>query len=184
MLRSTARVFTRKVSIKSLPHETQPTNKYNGARSKFNVKPVPTEGLIYNPPASLPSAKDTPRAFLPANDPRLSIMADKFKTYTVKELDTMPIIYATKKEYDLTLEIVEQIFTLRHDNPKEWTIAKLAAKFNVDPKKVNIVTGLSEQKQLAILLKLERQKEKWSQKKKVARDDRKKRKQMWLRNEF
>ncbi|QBM89759.1 ribosomal protein subunit L20 [Metschnikowia aff. pulcherrima] len=178
------RTATRRISIKSLPHETQPVNKYNAVRSKFNIKPVPTQGLIYNPPASMPTVKETPRAFLPPNDPRLSVLAEKFKTYTPEELSEMPIIYATKKDNSLTPETVQEIIALRNEDPEKWSIAKLAAKFNVDAKKVNVITGISRKKQLLVLAQLLGQEKEWTEKRRLAREERRKRKQMWLRNEF
>lgn len=174
----------RKYSIKHLPVETQPANKYNAARSAFNLKPVPTQGLIYNPPAALPSLKDTPKVFLPPNDPRLKFMADKFKVYSQEELAEMPVIYGAKRDYTLTPEIIEQIIKLRSEDPDTWTIAKLAARFNVDAKKVNVVTGFSHQKQQRMLLELTKLKSEWSEKKALARQDRHRRKQQWLRGEF
>ncbi|OBA21127.1 hypothetical protein METBIDRAFT_11693 [Metschnikowia bicuspidata var. bicuspidata NRRL YB-4993] len=178
------RTATRNISIKSLPHELQPKNKYNAVRSKFNMKPVPTQGLIYNPPASMPTVKETPRAFLPPNDPRLKLLAEKFKTYTPEELEEMPVIYATKKDNSLTPEIVQEIIALRSEDPDKWSIAKLAAKFSVDAKKVNVITGSSKERQQKVLAQLAEQQSQWTGKKRLARDDRVKRKQMWLRNEF
>lgn len=174
----------RSYSFKAVPFEAQPKNRYSATRSKFNVKPVPTQGLIYNPPASMPSVTDTPRAFLPPNDPRLKVLADKYKTYTQAELDDMPIIYATRKDNSLTPDLVREMVTLRLENPDKWTVAALSAKFNVDRKKVNVVTGVCKERQLAVLQELEKQQKKWLEKKRHARDDRWKRKQMWLRSEF
>lgn len=174
----------RRYSIKHLPVETQPTNKYNAARSAFNLKPVPTNGLIHNPPAAMPSLKDTPKVFLPKSDPRLKFMADRFKVYSPEELAEMPVIYGAKKDYDLTPEIIEQIVKLRTEDSNKWTIAKLAEKFNIDAKKVNVITGFSLQKQQKMLQELTKLKKGWSQSRKMAREDRTKRKQMWLRGEF
>lgn len=176
--------LVRGYSIKALPFEAQPKNKYNAARSAFNIKPVPTQGLIHNPPASMPSIKETPKAFLPKNDPRLKIFAGKFKTYTRAELDEMPLIYATLKDNSLTPELVEQIVTLRAENPDKWSIAKLAAKFNVDAKKVNVITGVSKEKQAQVLDQLKELKSHWPVKKLHAREDVVRRKHMWLSNKF
>lgn len=174
----------RKYSIKNLPVESQPKNKYNAARSAFNLKPVPTNGLIHNPPASMPSLKDTPKVFLPKNDPRLKFMADRFKVYSPEELAEMPVIYGAKKDYNLTPDIIDQIVKLRNEDSDKWTIAKLAEKFNVDSKKVNVITGFSLEKQQKMLKELTKVKNSWSESKKMARQDRAKRTQMWLRGEF
>lgn len=175
---------TRRLSLKSIPLETKPQNKYNAQRSKFNIKPVPTQGLIHNPPASMPSVKQTPRSFLPPNDPRLTVMADTFKTYTSEELAEMPLIYSTKKDNSLTPELVQEIVTLRQQDPAKWSIAQLAAKFNVDARKINVITKVSEEKQRAVLEQLAERQMAWSERRRHARDDRVKRKHLWLRNEF
>lgn len=174
----------RSYSIKHLPYESRPTNLYNPVRSAFNLKPKPIQGLIHNPPAAAPSLKDTPRAFLPKTDPRLTVLAEKYKTYTPEELADMPIIYAHKKEYNLTPETVQEIIELRHEDPEKWSVAKLAQKFNVDTRKVNVITGFSKEKQKKVLSELQTVKSQWNAGKKSARHDRLRRKQMWLRAEF
>ncbi|RKP28881.1 hypothetical protein METBISCDRAFT_28698 [Metschnikowia bicuspidata] len=174
----------RSYSIKNLPYESRPTNLYNPVRSAFNVKPKSTQGLIHNPPAAAPSLKDTPRAFVPKIDPRLTVLAEKYKTYTPEELADMPIIYAHKKEYNLTPEIVQEIIALRHEDPEKWSVAKLAQKFNVDTRKVNVITGFSKEKQEKVLSELQTVKSQWNAGKTSARHDRLRRKQMWLRAEF
>lgn len=178
------RLSVRKYSVKNLPYESRPTNLYNPVRSAFNIKPKTTEGLIYNPPASAPSLKNTPRAFIPPNDPRLSVLAETFKTYTAQELADMPIIYAHKKEYNLTPEIVKEIIQLRQEDPVKWSVGQLAKKFNVDIKKINVITGFSKIKQEKALAQLEAAKAKWNEASKRARVDKARRKQMWLRGEF
>ncbi|KAF3988332.1 hypothetical protein FT663_04088 [Candidozyma haemuli var. vulneris] len=176
----------RRYSLKNLPHETQPINKYNNSRSGFNVKPVRSQGLIYNPPASAPSYRETPKLFLPKNDPRLKILEDKWKVYTPEELENMPLIYGIKKQkdYSLTPEVVGEILKLRQENPDEWTIPKLAKKFNVDKTRVNVISGISKDRQAKVLKELETIKESWSARRSLARQDREKRTQQWLRGEF
>lgn len=132
----------------------------------------------------MPTVKETPRAFLPPNDPRLTVLAEKFKIYTPEELSEMPIIYATKKDNSLTPEIVQEIIALRKENPDKWSISKLATKFGVEAKKVNVITGASKEKQEKVLAQLAEQQSQWTEKRRLAREDRRKRKQMWLTNEF
>lgn len=180
------RRFTRNYSIKNIPHQTKPQNKYNAHRSTFNLKPVHHDGLIYNPPASAPSYYETPQLFLPKNDPRLTVLAEKYKVYTKEELDDMPLIYGIRKQkdYSLTPEVVEQIVSLRNSNPHEWTISKLAKKFNVEPEKVNVVTGFNKERQQKVKEELEKVKQTWSEETMLARNERAKRQQTWLRNDF
>lgn len=115
--------------ISQIPYEAKPRNKFNPVKSAFNFKPVPTPGLVFNPPASLPSVKQTPRAFLPPNDPRRNLPIHK--TYTDEELADMPIIHGTTKKYDVTEETAKEIINLRVSDPQTWTISKLCKKFNV-----------------------------------------------------
>lgn len=176
--------LVRKYSLKNLPYESRPTNLYNSVRSAYNIKPVAKPGLIYNPPASAPSLKDTPRAFIPPNDPRLTVLAEKFKTYTSDELADMPIIYAHKKEYNLTPEIAQEIIRLRKEDPNKWTVGNLAKKFNVEANKVNVITGFSPSRQQKVLAEIEAAKIRMKDAAKRARADRVKRKLMWLRGEF
>lgn len=174
----------RRYSVKSLPLELKPKNKFNAVRSAFNIKPVPSQGLIHNPPAAMPSFKQTPKLFLPANDPRLTILADTYRVYSQEELDEMPVIHGAKKDYDLTPEIINEVVKLRQDDPETWTIAKLAARFNVDARKINVISGDSAVKTAKLRQQLEIEKSTWSAEKTLARSDRVKRKQLWLRNEF
>lgn len=182
MLRSA----TRRYSLKSLPFESQPRNKFNAQRSAFNLKPVKKDGLIYNPPASAPSYKETPQLFLPKNDPRLKYLEGKWKVYSEEELADMPLIYGVQKLKDhlLTPEVVGEILKLRQQDANQWTISKLAQKFNLDKTKVNVITGISKDRQKKVLSELESVKEAWSSKRKLARQDREKRVQQWLRGEF
>ncbi|QEL57988.1 hypothetical protein SBP28_000016 [Candidozyma auris] len=119
----------RRYSLKSLPYEAQPKNKYNAQRSAFNLKPK-------------------------------------------------------EKDYSLTPEVVGEILKLRRENPDEWTVPKLAKKFNVDKVKVNVISGISKERQEKVLQELEEVKSTWSAKRKLARQDREKRTQQWLRGEF
>lgn len=106
--------------------------------------------------------------------------------YSEEELDNMPLIYGIKKEkdYSLTPEVVGEILKLRRENPDEWTVPKLAKKFNVDKVKVNVISGISKERQEKVLQELEEVKLTWSAKRKLARQDREKRTQQWLRGEF
>lgn len=174
----------RRYALKAVPYEAQPKNKYNAVVSAYNIKPVPTPGLIHNPPAAAPTPTQTPRPFLPANDPRLKVFADTFKVYTASELEEMPLIYATQKDRLLTREMAEQMVALRREDPAKWTVARLAQKFDVDRKKVNVVTGTSAERQAALRDELARAQSKWKESTRVAKEDRTKRKHMWLSNAF
>lgn len=176
----------RRYSIKNIPFEAQPKNKYNAQRSTFNLKPVPTQGLVHNPPASIPMARNTPKAFLPANDPRLRKLEGKYTTYSPEVLADMPVIYgmAKDKDYSMTAEVAKEILKLRTEDPAKWTISKLAKEFNVSKQSVNVVTLQNKERTAEVIGQVDELKKLWSDKKVMSRVDRKKRVQMWLRNEY
>lgn len=176
----------RRLSSRSVPHETQPRSKYNVRSSAFNIKPVPTQGLVFNPPASMPSANNTPRAFLPPGDPRVERLREFQKSYTPEEVANMPLIYGIKaeKEYNVTPDVVAEVRRLREEDPAQWTVNKLARKFGISRMVANVITQESRTRQSQIKEELAELKKSWPLAKSQARIDRRKRVQMWLRNEF
>lgn len=97
----------------------------------------------------------------------------------------MPLIYgiSNSRNYDVTPEIVKRIVELRAEDPNRWTIAKLAREFSINQNVVNVVTGVNKERKGKLNTELEEMKKDWSQNKAISREDRKKRVQMWLRNE-
>ncbi|ABN67115.1 predicted protein [Scheffersomyces stipitis CBS 6054] len=175
------RNFIRRSSSSSIPFEPVPINKYNQVRSQFNFKPKKTQGLVYNPASAIhkPSIK-TPRAFLPTNDPRRQLNNEA--EYTKEQLQHYPIITAYKaqgeRDYSITAEVAKKIYDLRKQDPQTWTVAKLSKEFDIDLQKVNVLTGILDKKLKNNNLDglNERQVKKATEKKK--------RVEMWLRNEF
>lgn len=178
--------FCRRYSVKALPFESTPKNKYNAARSTYNFKPVPTQGLVHNPPQAIKSATSTPRAFLPKNDPRYLHLQDKYKVYSKEELDNMPIVYSAgyNKNYTITPSVVEEMNKLRAEDLSTWTISKLARHFNLEKHRVNSLTGRNPERAAEVARLASAAREGWSPEKRQHRSDRKKRVDMWLRNEF
>lgn len=179
------RNFVRRNSTRTVPYETQPRNRYNQKSSSFNLKPVPTQGIVHNPPASAPLVWNTPKSFLPANDPRHKLPSLKYRTYSSEQLQDMPLIYgiSNSRNYDVTPDIVKKLVDLRAADPNRWTIAKLAREFSINQNVVNVVTGVNEDRQEKLKTESEETKKNWSQDKAISRENRKKRVQMWLRNE-
>lgn len=167
-------------------YESVPKNKYNAKRSAFNFKPNPSQGLVYNPPASAPSVKKTPKAFLPPHDPRINVLAHTYKVYSQEELQNMPLIvgYGQNKDYSVDAETALKIQKLRSEDPERWTISKLAKEFDVAQKTVNVIAASNGQRRKQIDGQLQQQAATWSEEKVHAREDRRKRVQMWLRNEY
>lgn len=188
MYRTSIRKYS--TQVKNIPYQSKPINKYNADRSIFNFKPakITESQLIHNPSQSSPYLKQTPKAFLPENDPRrkYNLGTKNQKTFTQQELDDMPIIYAESKDkvYDVTPDIVLKINELRKEDPVKWTISKLAKEFNIEQRKINYFTYNNKVKQDEDKSNLEIQKQSWNERKVNARIDRLKRAQMWLRNEY
>lgn len=131
-------------------------------------------------------ARNTPKAFLPANDPRLRKLEGKYTTYSPEVLADMPVIYgmAKDKDYSMTAEVAKEILKLRTEDPAKWTISKLAKEFNVSKQSVNVVTLQNKERTAEVIGQVDELKKLWSDKKVMSRVDRKKRVQMWLRNEY
>lgn len=167
-----------------VPTLTKVPNKFNAARSAFNLRPVLPQGLVHNPPASVPNSKNTPRAFLPTSDPRYNLISHR--TYTAEEVQEMPVVYGSKaeKSYEVTPEIVKQIQDLRDSNPSEWTVNKLAKKFNTSPEFVKVTTSIAKERSTGLSQELDALKQQWPVQKQRARINRKRRVELWLRNEF
>ncbi|EGV65129.1 hypothetical protein PSN45_005131 [Yamadazyma tenuis] len=165
--------FVRAYSVKSLPFEAKPVNKFNPVKSAYNFRPkTPTNGLVYAPPASLTSVKQTPNAFLPQSDPRKNLGVQK--TYTEGEVNDMPVIYGTTKSYHVSQETALEILNLRTSDPSQWTISKLCKKYNVNPHFIiNLTKDFKPKAREAENPQLSKR-----------QLDQKKRVQMWLRNEF
>ncbi|KAL6451302.1 hypothetical protein SBY92_002642 [Candida maltosa Xu316] len=162
---------------KSIPYQPIPRNKFNQTTSAYNLKPVPTEGLVYNPPAAIIKPyMQTPYIFLPENDPRRPLAKQqRIKPEIVNE---MPIIRKyngpNEREYNVTAETILKIKELRSKDPQRWTLKEISKEFNIElvklhyffrsekEKKVEQNTGIISKKLL----------------------DREKRRQLWLRNEF
>lgn len=158
--------------------EPVPINTFNQARSAFNIKPKKTQGLVYNPPASIskPSIK-TANAFLPQQDPRKTLVVGK--QYTKEELEHYPVINryeaAANRSYEITPEIVDKLIALRKQDPVQWTISKLSKEFDIPQNKVNVLTGTLD-KQVDEEALTPRQLSK--------KLNKKKRNLLWLRGEF
>lgn len=180
MIRNSIRSY----SAKAIPYLSLTPNKFNSARSTWNLKPALPQGLVHNPPASVPNASKTPKAFLPTQDPRSTRLSHK--SYTREQVDDMPVVYASSAnpDYSVTPEIVSEIQSLRDSNPQEWTVNKLARKFQVSPAFVKVTTSINQVRKETLAQQEEAQKQQWPLQKQKARIDRKRRVELWLRNEF
>lgn len=151
-------------------------------RSRLNIKPdasfLPTkteqhDHIIFNPPPSMPNVYHTPNIFLPKNDQR------KIQKSSSQQLPP-PVPKQTDKRYHLTETDLAEMRSLRSQDPLEWSVKKLAKKFDCSRLFVMFVTeklGVQkkdQQEQVTTLVK-----SRWSDKKRVAREDRQLRKETW-----
>ncbi|KAF2099843.1 hypothetical protein NA57DRAFT_75347 [Rhizodiscina lignyota] len=169
--------------------------------------------IIFNPPSSAPNVYHTPLKFLPKSDPRrrlyslASTSPDAAQSSHHNPSGTSPIARPsgrsvtsyppaadgetklppplkapTAKRYHLTQADVDEMRRLRAEDPKTWTRAKLVEKFDCSSFFVAITCKNVEAGQEAAD-RLEEIKRKWGPRKRRAREDRVKRKEMWGRDQ-
>ncbi|MCJ1273972.1 hypothetical protein MMC21_001765 [Puttea exsequens] len=144
--------------------------------------------IVFNPPSSAPSPYHTPPAFLPSNDPRRKLLAQSHQhanPYTSPDRKLPPMIKSRipqERRYHLTEEDFTEIRRLRSLDPYKWTKKQLAEKFDCSE---NLVAMLAphEAKRQNDEKELERIKLRWGKRKRYAREDRQKRKDMWGRDD-
>ena len=145
--------------------------------------------IVFNPPSSAPSPYHTPPAFLPPGDPRRKLLSQSHShanPYDQPERRLPPIIKNHKpyeKKYHLREQDFEEIRRLRTENPIKWTRSRLAEKFECSQFFVGMVCPASKEKLDKDREELDRIKEKWGRRRRYAREDRVKRRELWGRDE-
>lgn len=166
---------------------------------RLRVKPDPTftssiapenvhDHIVFNPPSSVPSVYETPVAFLPPNDPRRQLLAQSHRhanPYNGPEARRLPppVRATQEKKYHLTPKEIEEIRQLRTEDPFTWTRKKLAEKFVCSQFFVGMVCEASKERKEQQKQVLENVKEKWGRRKRYAREDRAKRRELWGKDE-
>lgn len=144
--------------------------------------------IIFNPPSSAPSVYQTPAAFLPPGDPRRQLLAESLShanPYEDSNQQLPPPVrrLPQEKKYHLREEEIAEIRRLRTTDPYLWTRKKLAEKFDCSQFFVGIVVQASKEKKEKERQILEKVKEKWGRRRRYAREDRRKRRELWERDE-
>ena len=146
--------------------------------------------IVFNPPSSAPSPYHTPLVFLPADDPRRQLLAQSHQhanPYGQKGRALPPVINNNhkpyEKKYHLREKEIEEIRRLRTEDPYTWTRPKLAEKYKCSPFFVGMVAPVREEKKAEEFRKIEQIKERWGKRRRYAREERQKRRQMWARDE-
>ncbi|KAL4864959.1 hypothetical protein BDV12DRAFT_175347 [Aspergillus spectabilis] len=167
-------------------------SSYRRTKQRLRVKPDASFGLpsgktqdqiIYNPPSSSPSVYHTPTKFLPPNDVRKSLRADTPANAQVVE--ELPSVYksSVEKRYHLSPSEIKEIRNLRLSDPMTWSRSKLARRFDCSPIFIAMVCEASPQKKEIQKQVLEAVQSRWGAKRRMAREDRKLRKESWGRDE-
>ncbi|KAI5795056.1 mitochondrial ribosomal protein subunit L20-domain-containing protein [Geopyxis carbonaria] len=136
-----------------------------------------TDHIIFNPPSSAPTPLITPRLFLPKDDPRHAVLPEP----VLPENHRMPppVRKPYQKTYHLNPADFRQMRNLRKQNPKLWTRNALAHKFNCSTLFVGMVTQASEERLKEVAEMGEKLKDRWGNKRRLAREERVIRRSGW-----
>ncbi|CAO2653323.1 Nn.00g027340.m01.CDS01 [Neocucurbitaria sp. VM-36] len=164
-----------------------------------------TPTLVFNPPSSAPNVYHTPLKFLPKDDKRrqLYAAAQSYATTTAHRRQTSPIAapgtplsspsslpprpsanlpapvrQPYEKKYHLSAQEIEEIRRLRQSDPGTWTRVKLAEKFGCSQFFVGMVAKAPE-KADQVSREHEDARRRWGQRRRIAREDRERRKVLW-----
>ncbi|CAK7200965.1 hypothetical protein SEUCBS139899_003665 [Sporothrix eucalyptigena] len=161
-----------------------------------------TTTLLYNPPASAPSVYQTPFKFLPKSDPRRrsnltalfqgsrqsSLAGFPADSSSPTSSPTAPELphrnYAPTKKYHLSEEDVAEIRRLRAEDPIEWSVLRLAAKYECSPIFVMLVVRSSAEHRQAKQAEVAAARARWGPIRTKARADRMKRREMLYNGEL
>ena len=169
-------------------------SSYRRTKQRLRVKPDASFGsthqgrdqIIYNPPSSAPSVYHTPSKFLPPNDARRSMrIEDSTTSGAITAVEQLPNVYRSdpERKYHLTPQDVEEIRSLRLSDPMTWSRHKLAKRFECSPLFIALVCEASPEKKQIQRQVLEAVQSQWGPKRRMAREDRKLRREAWGRDE-
>ncbi|KAL4783964.1 mitochondrial ribosomal protein subunit L20-domain-containing protein [Aspergillus varians] len=167
-------------------------SSYRRTKQRLRVKPDASFGLssektqdhiIYNPPSSSPSVYHTPTKFLPPDDARRTLRTDNHANS--QNVEQLPSVFnsSIEKKYHLRPSDITEIRKLRLSDPMTWSRAKLAKRFDCSPIFIAQVCEASPQKKEIQKQVLEAVQSRWGAKRRMAREDRKMRKETWGRDE-
>lgn len=162
---------------------------YNPKSSASNYKgymraKIPT-GLYYNPAPSTVhgsiNSETIPKSFMSQNDPRRRIV-DELASSDKEVSKVAPSLHNKgEKTYHLTPKEIEEIKALRSSDPVKYSRSALAKKYNCSRLFISIVSESPKARKEQMMNTLETIKGSWHPKRALAREERKKRKQLWYR---
>ena len=143
--------------------------------------------IVFNPPSSAPSPYQTPAAFLPRGDPRRELLSQSHQhanPYSDPSAHLPPSVRErSEKKYHLGEQDIKEIRRLRTEDPNKWTQNKLAEKFQCSQFFIGMVSKAPKERLEWAQRELGKVKARWGQKRRQAREDRQKRRELWGRDE-
>ncbi|KAI2624978.1 mitochondrial ribosomal protein subunit L20-domain-containing protein [Hypoxylon sp. NC1633] len=141
--------------------------------------------VIFNPPSSSPNIYHTPFKFLPPTDPRRQANLEQLLPSSSSSPESLPPLPPTafkphEPKYNVTLEEVEQIRELRLQDPAQWTVTKLAKRFECDKYFIMMCVSAPDEHRALAATRLGNVKSHWGTIRAGARQERKKRKSLLL----
>jgi hypothetical protein len=152
----------------------------------FNKASPKQDHIIFNPPSSAPSVLHTPLKFLPKDDKRRKLFSSTATSTLAFPGSKLPPLSRKAPAYQrhhLTEEDVKEIKRLRSTDPETWTRAKLAKKYNCSSIFIGMCCEAPKEKIEAAKAQVEAIKARWGPKRKMAREDRVKRREAAYRDE-
>jgi hypothetical protein len=133
----------------------------------------------------MPNVYHTPNIFLPKTDRRKVLLDPESSSGQLLLSQQLPAAKRPyEKRYHLTEKDLEEMRQLRKADPTQWTINRLAKKFECSPPfAIWVVEGLAEEKSDQQKLVTQIVKSRWGKKRREAREDRELRKERWYRDE-
>lgn len=170
---------------------------YNSTNSASNSKGYLKAGRLVEPGLYLNRAQSSsmgstnietlPLAFIPKDDRRRSYIKHlKYQEKDAQLSKLAPPVLVSKstvegKKYDLEPEAIAEIQRLRSEDPVKNSRKALARKYNVSPLFISIVSDAPEAHKKEMNSRLATIKSQWHPKRAIAREDRKKRQELWYR---
>ena len=177
-------------------------SSYRRTKQRLNVKPDASFGfsnnspqqdhIIFNPPSSAPSVLHTPLKFLPKEDKRRQILAATAARHGASSASSQPLPppIRPKQAYPhnhLSEADITEIQRLHASDPETWTNGRLSRKFNCSMLFTTICIknsgGEPNQNAERRRAKAQAVMAKWGPRRRMAREDRAKRKELALRDE-
>ena len=170
---------------------------FQRTKKKLNVKPDSSfvfsrfspqqDHIIFNPPSSVPSVLHTPLKFLPKDDKRRQLLANGPQlTPGISNSSLPPPVIKPKPGYQrhhLSEEDVAEMRRLRAIDPENWTRVKLAKKYNCSSIFVRMCCEATKEEIETSKARIEAVKARWGPKRRMAREDRVKRREASYRDE-